>query len=107
LSRFLILRVRDYTFEEFTEISIKRLDKEKVGNHMATIIAEKVWYELGSRDVRDVIKIGRLVDNIPDISIVIKMMKNKRLLQDLHNRASFILMLQRLSIANPLLVLSL
>ena len=76
LSRFLILRVPDYTFEEFTEISIKRLDKEKIGNHMATIIAEKVWYELGSRDIRDVIKIGRLVDNIPDISLVIKVMRH-------------------------------
>ena len=78
MSRFLILRVPDYTFEEFTEISIKRLSKEKVNNHMATIIAEKVWYELGSKDVRDVIKIGRVVDNIPDISLIIEMMKNKR-----------------------------
>ena len=34
--------------------------------------------ELDSSDVRDVIKIGRLADNIPDISLIIKMMKNKR-----------------------------
>ena len=45
---------------------------------MATIIVEKVWYELDSSDVRDVIKIGRLADNIPDISLIIKMMKSKR-----------------------------
>jgi len=78
LSRFLVLEIPDYSFEEFIQITIKRLEKEKVDKYMATIIAEKVWYELDSSDVRDVIKIGRFVDNIPDISLIIKMMKNKR-----------------------------
>jgi len=77
-SRFLVLEIPDYSFEEFIQITIKRLEKEKVDKHMATIIAEKVWYELDSSDVRDVIKIGGFVDNIPDISLIIKMMKNKR-----------------------------
>jgi hypothetical protein len=77
MSRFLILEVPDYSFEEFTNIAVKRLANEKVDRNIAPIIAEKVWYELGSRDVRDVIKIGRVVDNIQDISLVIKMMKNK------------------------------
>ena len=72
LSRFLVLEIPDYSFEEFIQITIKRLEKEKVDKHMATIIAEKVWYELDSSDVRDVIKIGRFVDNIPDISLIIK-----------------------------------
>jgi hypothetical protein len=36
--------------------------------HMAAIIAEKVWYELGSRDIRDVVKVARLVNNQDDIS---------------------------------------
>ncbi len=75
LSRFVVLEIPEYTFEEFTDVAIKRLAKEKVDTYIATIIAEKVWYELGSRDVRDVIKIGRLVENIPDISLVIKVMR--------------------------------
>jgi len=75
LSRFVVLEVPDYSFEEFTNIAVKRLANEKVDRYIASIIAEKVWYELGSRDVRDVIKIGRLVENIPDISLVIKVMR--------------------------------
>jgi len=75
LSRFVVLEVPDYSFEEFTNIAVKRLASEKVDRYIASIIAEKVWYELGSRDVRDVIKIGRLVENIPDISLVIKVMR--------------------------------
>jgi len=76
LSRFLVLEVPDYTFEEFTEITIKRLDKERVDKYMAIIIAEKVWYELGSRDIRDVIKVARLVNNQEDMSRVIDIMKS-------------------------------
>jgi len=75
LSRFLILHVPDYTFEEFTNIAINRLAKEKLNREIATIIAEEVWTELGSRDVRDVIKVARLVTNHEDISSVIGIMK--------------------------------
>src|SRR5437867_6363646 len=71
LSRFLVLEVPDYTFEEFTNIAIKRLAHERVDRHIATIIAEKVWYELGSRDIRDVIKVGRLVNVTQSVSNVI------------------------------------
>ena len=43
LSRFAILQVPEYSFEEFTNIAISRLAKEKVNRDIATIIAEKVW----------------------------------------------------------------
>src|SRR5437867_798297 len=59
LSRFAILEVPEYTFEEFTEIAVTRLTKEDVDESIATHIAEKVWNELGSKDIRDVIKVGR------------------------------------------------
>ena len=75
LSRFVVLEVLDYTFEEFTDIAISRLAKEKVNREMATVIAEKVWYELGSRDIRDVVKVARLVNNQDDISRIIDIMK--------------------------------
>ena len=49
LSRFVVLEVPVYTFEEFTDIAIRRLADEKVNMHLAIIIAVKVWTELGSR----------------------------------------------------------
>jgi Holliday junction DNA helicase RuvB len=75
LSRFVILHVPEYSFEEFTEIAINRLAKEKVKREIATIIAQKVWTELYSRDIRDVIKVARLVTNYEDISRIIGIMK--------------------------------
>ena len=77
LSRFVILEVPEYTFEEFCEIAVTRLGKEKVDENIAITIAEKVWSELGSKDIRDVIKISRLSRSSEDVSFVVKMLKKK------------------------------
>ena len=58
MSRFLVLEVPDYTFEEFSEIAVTRLRKENVDKILAVTIAHKVWNELGSNDIRDVVKVG-------------------------------------------------
>jgi holliday junction DNA helicase RuvB len=75
LSRFVILQVQEYSFEEFTNIAISRLAKEKVNRDMATVIAEKVWTVLDSRDIRDVVKVARLVNDQEDIHHIIGIMK--------------------------------
>jgi|SRR5688572_866237 Holliday junction DNA helicase RuvB len=77
LSRFVILEVPEYTFEEFCEIAVTRLRKEKVDENIAITIAEKVWSDLGSKDIRDVIKISRLSRSSEDVSFVVKILKKK------------------------------
>jgi len=74
LSRFAVLEVPEYTFAEFTEIAVTRLARENVNEYIAKIIAQKAWTELGSRDIRDVIKVARLASNIQEIPFVIKML---------------------------------
>ena len=75
LSRFVVLEIPDYTFAEFTDIAISRLAKEKVNREIASIIAAKVWTILDSRDIRDVIKVARLITNQEGISRIIGIMK--------------------------------
>lgn len=41
---------------------------------LARIIAEGVWKELESKDIRDVVKVARLAKTIEDISLIIRMM---------------------------------
>ncbi len=77
LSRFAILEVREYTFEEFIEIAVTRLTKEDVDESIATHIAEKVWNELGSKDIRDVIKVARLASSIEEIPFVVRMLNKQ------------------------------
>jgi hypothetical protein len=76
LSRFVVLEIADYSFEEFREIALVRLKKENVDESLAIIIADKVWSEL-SKDVRDVIKVGRLASSSEEISFVVKMLKKR------------------------------
>jgi len=75
LSRFLVLELPEYTFEEFSKIALAKLTKEKVAELLAINIAEKVWNELGSKDIRDVIKVGRLANDIQEVSLIVSMMK--------------------------------
>jgi len=75
LSRFLVLELPEYTFEEFSKIALAKLTKEKVAEQLAINIAEKVWNELGSKDIRDVIKVGRLANDIQEVSLIVSMMK--------------------------------
>jgi len=77
LSRLVILEVPSYNIEEFLKIAVNRLARENVGKDIARIIAQKVWYDLGSRDVRDVIKVARLSNSVEEIPFVIRMLNRK------------------------------
>lgn len=62
LSRFLLLRFRDYTPEEFYEVTVNVLNQQEgINQNLAIYIAEKVLNEINSRDVRDCIKVSRLL----------------------------------------------
>jgi len=76
LSRFLLLRFRDYTDDEFREVSVDVLkEQENIPENLSVYIAQKVLTELSSHDIRDSIKVARLlkqrtkeeVDNIVSI----------------------------------------
>jgi MoxR-like ATPase len=77
LSRFLVLEIPEYTFEEFREIAVSRLAKENVDKYFAGTIAEKVWNELGSSDVRDVVKVARLASSIEEIHFVVRILNKQ------------------------------
>lgn len=75
LSRFVVLEIPEYTFEQFKLIAVTKLAEEKVDKYTAIFIAKKVWHELGSKDVRDVLKVGRLTEKFTDIESIIRIMK--------------------------------
>jgi len=82
LSRFVVLDVPEYTHEEFVNISVSRLGKEKINMYTAAYIAKKVWHEIGSKDIRDVIKIVRLVTNQEDVPRIISIMQRYSMVND-------------------------
>jgi len=61
LSRFLKLRFRDYTDQEFFEVSVRVLtERERISAPLAAYIADQTLNRL-SRDVRDAIRVARLL----------------------------------------------
>ena len=75
LSRFLVIKIPDYSFEEFMDIAVFQLKREKMDEMTARTISQKVWQELENRDIRDVIKIGRLARNIQEAELIIRILK--------------------------------
>jgi len=62
MSRFLLLKFKPYTDAEFVDIAVNVLTKrESTNESIALYISQTVMKELGSRDVRDAVKIARLL----------------------------------------------
>jgi Holliday junction resolvasome RuvABC ATP-dependent DNA helicase subunit len=71
LSRFTVLEIPEYSYPEFESISIRII--KKLPQNAVIQIASSVW-KMGSRDIRDVLKIAKLcnpADTEEDISRLI------------------------------------
>lgn len=62
MSRFLLLKFNPYSDTEFIDVSVNVLTKrEKVNESLALYISKQVMDMLGSKDVRDSVKVARLL----------------------------------------------
>jgi Cdc6-like AAA superfamily ATPase len=79
-SRFMELHLREYTYEEFTDI-VKKLFKRRyrMDEKISEKIAYAVWNFMNSKNVRDAIKIANLSKSISDVDwlVSIKMKYSK------------------------------
>jgi len=81
MSRFTPLRFRDYIPDEFIEVTVKVLvEREGVSENIAIYIAEKTLRELNSKDVRDTVKIARLLKEKTkeDVDKIIEIFKKQK-----------------------------
>ena len=69
-SRFFVVELPPYTYEQFYQISVHLLTVgHKVSQHIADEIANKVW--ANSRNIRDCVRIGRMAKSVDDIQFLI------------------------------------
>jgi replication-associated recombination protein RarA len=78
LSRFIVLRFKQYTFGAFQEVSTQILSREGVQPDVASVIAGAVWTILKSKDIRDCIKLGRLAKTKEDVEWIAQTLKTYR-----------------------------
>jgi Holliday junction DNA helicase RuvB len=78
LSRFMTLHFKRYKFKDFFDISVNILSHEGVPSEIAGTVANEVWFNLRSKDIRDCMKIGRLSKNKEDVNWIVQTLKNYR-----------------------------
>jgi Holliday junction DNA helicase RuvB len=71
LSRFRVMRLNEYTFSQFYEISIRKLLAEGLSDYAADEIAKSVWEQLPNPNIRNCVQIGHLVKNESNIDMAI------------------------------------
>jgi MoxR-like ATPase len=82
LSRFMVIELEKYSYEEFRDISVQVLvnsEEEEVESDLANTIAEEVYKNFKNPNIRDVIKIGRIARNRDDVLMIVRrLMKGDR-----------------------------
>jgi Holliday junction DNA helicase RuvB len=78
LSRFVVLRFKQYSFGSFQEVCTHILGREGISSDVAEAIAEAVWTKLKSKDIRDCIKIGRLAKTKGDVEWIAQTLRSYR-----------------------------
>jgi replication-associated recombination protein RarA len=71
-SRFIVLQLEEYKYDQFLEIA-KHLLAKKYGMNevLSTMIAHAIWNS-GSKDVRDLLKVGKLARSPEDVEWVVR-----------------------------------
>ena len=76
LSRFLVLRFKRYSYDDFKKISNNILIMDGIDPELADYVSDVVWGKMNSKDVRDSIKIARLAKNKKDVDWLVQTLKN-------------------------------
>jgi replication-associated recombination protein RarA len=79
-SRFMEFSLPPYTYDEFCDIAVNLLGKRY--NHdieLSLKIADTVWNKIKSRDIRDLLQVGKLSKTLDDVDFVVNtLQKYKR-----------------------------
>jgi Holliday junction DNA helicase RuvB len=75
-SRFFIVKLGPYTYEQFFEITKQLLSHQKIEREVANLIASTVWAK--SQDIRDCIKIAGMAKTIEDVDFLVNMLNDGR-----------------------------
>ena len=82
LSRFMVIELEKYSYEEFKDISVQLLvnseeEEEEVDFDLANTIAEEVYRNFQHPNIRDVMKIGRIARNRDDVLMIVRRLMKK------------------------------
>ena len=72
-SRLMEFHLPEYNFDEFREIVVRLAAKgSRINREIADRIAFMVWYEMGTKDVRDALQLMKLASSIDEVEMTAK-----------------------------------
>lgn|SRR5919201_3904381 len=78
-SRFFIIELERYSYEQFCQITVNLLTKQhKVNEEIAKTIADAVWNKIKSKNIRDCIRIGRMAKSVHDVNFIVNTLERYR-----------------------------
>jgi replication-associated recombination protein RarA len=72
-SRFFLVELEPYTYEQFFEITKQLLSHRKIEREVANLVASAVWAK--SQDIRDCVRIGSMAKTIEDVDFLVNMLR--------------------------------
>ena len=70
-SRFMEFSLTPYSYDEFCEIAVNLLEKRyRHPEELSLKVADIVWNKLESKDVRDILTIGKLSNSVNDVDFI-------------------------------------
>ena len=83
-SRFIVLQLEEYTYQEFLQIAKRLLSKSyNMTEILSTTIADTIWNS-GSKDVRDLLKVGKLARCPEDVGWVVRILQRYNTRNEIH-----------------------
>jgi Holliday junction DNA helicase RuvB len=71
-SRFFIIELEPYNYEQFCQITVSLLIKQhKVKEEIAKATSHMVWNRMRSKNIRDCVRIGRMAKSVQDVDFII------------------------------------
>ncbi len=74
-SRFIVLQLEEYTYDQFLQIATHLLTKTyNMTEILSTTIADTIWSS-GSKDIRDLLKVGKLARSPEDVEWIVRTLR--------------------------------
>jgi replication-associated recombination protein RarA len=79
-SRFFIVRLGLYTYEQFYDITVRLLtsDEHNVDEEIANATADAVWSTSTARNIRDCIRVAKMAKSVEDVKWLVKSFLNNK-----------------------------
>jgi MoxR-like ATPase len=80
-SRFFIVKLELYTYEQFFDITVRLLttsDKHSVDEEIAKVTVYAVWNMTESKSIRDCIRVAKLAKSVEDVKWLVKSFLNNK-----------------------------